>query len=164
MNSIKLQIATLEDIPTIYLLAEKIWNIHYVPIIGQEQVDFMLSTMYSQEALTEQMTVKNHTFYLIISAEKTIGYLSVSGMEDMFIHKFYIDPNEQSKGIGSAVFKNLVALYPSLKTFRLTVNRKNYKSINFYFKNNFVIEKVEDFDIGHGYYMNDFIMLWNHKG
>jgi ribosomal protein S18 acetylase RimI-like enzyme len=45
------------------------------------------------------------------------------------------------------------------KTIRLTVNRQNYKSINFYFKNGFKIERVEDFDIGSGFWMNDFIMI-----
>jgi ribosomal protein S18 acetylase RimI-like enzyme len=46
------------------------------------------------------------------------------------------------------------------KTIRLTVNRQNFKSINFYFKLGFKIEKVADFDIGNGYFMNDFVMLW----
>jgi hypothetical protein len=36
----------------------------------------------------------------------------------------------------------------------------NYKAINFYFKNGFTIEKVADFDIGDGYFMNDFVMIW----
>ena len=43
---------------------------------------------------------------------------------------------------------------------RLTVNRQNFKSINFYFKNGFKIEQVADFDIGNGYVMNDFVMVW----
>ena len=46
------------------------------------------------------------------------------------------------------------------QTLRLTVNRQNYKSINFYFKNGFVIEKTADFDIGSGYFMNDFVMVY----
>ena len=43
---------------------------------------------------------------------------------------------------------------------RLTVNRKNFKAINFYFKQGFIIEEVKDFDIGNNYEMNDFIMLY----
>jgi ribosomal protein S18 acetylase RimI-like enzyme len=42
---------------------------------------------------------------------------------------------------------------------RLNVNRQNYKSINFYFKLGFKIEKVVDIDLDKGYQMNDFIML-----
>jgi hypothetical protein len=41
----------------------------------------------------------------------------------------------------------------------LTVNRKNYKAINFYFKNGFTIKEIADFDIGNGFFMNDFIMI-----
>jgi ribosomal protein S18 acetylase RimI-like enzyme len=48
----------------------------------------------------------------------------------------------------------------SAQSIRLTVNRENYKAINFYFKLGFKIEKVADFDIGQGYVMNDFVMLW----
>jgi len=47
------------------------------------------------------------------------------------------------------------------RPIRLQVNRKNYKAINFYFKNGFTIESVGDFDIGGGYYMNDFVMIKN---
>jgi ribosomal protein S18 acetylase RimI-like enzyme len=42
---------------------------------------------------------------------------------------------------------------------RLQVNRQNYTAINFYFKLGFTIERVADFDIGHGFFMNDFVML-----
>jgi hypothetical protein len=36
----------------------------------------------------------------------------------------------------------------------------NYKSVNFYFRLGFIIEKTTDIDIGDGYFMNDFIMLY----
>jgi hypothetical protein len=40
------------------------------------------------------------------------------------------------------------------------VNRQNYKAINFYFKLGFKIQTVADFDIGNGYVMNDFVMVF----
>jgi len=52
---------------------------------------------------------------------------------------------------------------PEINTIRLTVNRSNYKTINFYFKFGFIIEEVKDFDIGNNYYMNDFIMIYKRK-
>jgi ribosomal protein S18 acetylase RimI-like enzyme len=45
------------------------------------------------------------------------------------------------------------------KSITLSVNRQNFKSINFYFKNGFKIKSVEDFDIGNDYEMNDFVMV-----
>jgi RimJ/RimL family protein N-acetyltransferase len=64
--------------------------------------------------------------------------------------------------VGTQAFKLLV---DELKADRmtLTVNRKNHKSINFYFKNGFRIEEVKDFDIGNGYKMEDFIMTWKRR-
>lgn len=155
--------ANPSDIPKIYNLALKIWNHHYVPIVGQEQVDYMLAKIYSTEDLTHQMSEKKHQFYLIEINKEVMGFLSVSGGEDMFIHKFYIDQDVQGKGHGEATFRGLLGLYPSVKSFTLTVNRSNYKSINFYFKLGFKIDHVADFDIGQGYFMNDFVMKWERK-
>lgn len=160
---IKLINADKQDIPIIYSLALKIWNHHYVPIVGQEQVDYMLGNIYSTEGLTEQMTIKHHQFYLLVLDERPVGFLSVSGEEDMFIHKFYIDQDLQGRGYGAEVFHQLCSLYSSVQSFTLTVNRSNYKSINFYFKLGFKIDHIDDFDIGQGYFMNDFIMKWERK-
>ncbi|MBS1637655.1 MAG: GNAT family N-acetyltransferase [Bacteroidetes bacterium] len=159
--TIRLQAATEADIPLIAALARKIWYQHYVSIIGTDQIEYMLNMMYSDASLKDQMNNKGHRFYLIREGELTLGFVGVSGKqgEELFIHKFYIDQDLAGKGIGSRVFKLLLELY-SPQCARLTVNRQNYKSINFYFKNGFVIEKVADFDIGQGYVMNDFVMIW----
>jgi ribosomal protein S18 acetylase RimI-like enzyme len=45
-----------------------------------------------------------------------------------------------------------------LRSITLTVNRQNYKAINFYFKNGFTIDHIANFDIGKGYVMEDFVM------
>lgn len=160
---IKLLPANPSDILIIYNLAVKIWNHHYVPIVGQEQVDYMLAKIYSSEDLTLQMTEKKHQFYLIEIDEDIRGFISVSGEEDMFIHKFYIDQDIQGKGHGAETFHELLGLYSAVNSFALTVNRSNYKSINFYFKLGFKIDHVADFDIGQGYFMNDFVMKWDRR-
>ena len=80
-------------------------------------------------------------------------------MQRFFIQKFYLDQTLAGKGSGTEAHNELVKLLqPSL--MRLTVNRQNFKSINFYFKNGFKIESVADFDIGNGYVMDDFVMVW----
>ena len=156
----KLRPASTTDIPEIYRLAFKIWMHHYVPIVGKEQVDYMLGKMYSKEGLTEQMIEKRHQFYLISSEDRNIGFLSISGDKEKFIHKFYIDQDEQGNGIGTKVFEEIKRSSPDTKSYELTVNRKNFKSINFYFKLGFKIDHIDDFDIGNGYWMNDFIMKY----
>jgi RimJ/RimL family protein N-acetyltransferase len=70
---------------------------------------------------------------------------------------------KQRKGSGTQAFHLILNQFPELTEIRLQVNRQNYQAINFYFKIGFVIDKVADFDIGDGYFMNDFIMKWEKK-
>ncbi len=158
----KLVNAQSSDAALIAELAAKIWQQHYPAIIGQKQVDYMLHLLYSEEALRKQMG-EGQAFFIIEIGSAAAGYLSVSnkGEGNYFLHKFYIDQEHQAKGLGKAVFAETTRLFSDLQKWTLTVNRKNYKSINFYFRNGFVIDSVADFDIGNGYFMEDFVMVWN---
>lgn len=158
---LKLKAAGLDDINDIARLATEIWNDHYVPIIGKAQVDYMLDRMYSAESLREQMLEKKHLFLLIFLDTTVSGFISVNEEQtgNWFINKFYLQQKQSAKGLGTEALRELVQLIHP-KKMTLTVNRQNYKSINFYFKNGFTIERVADFDIGNGYVMNDFVMVW----
>lgn len=161
---VQLILADQSHIDTISKLAHTIWNTHYVPIIGQEQVNYMLEQMYNKENLTLQLEVNKHQFYLVHKDNACVGFMSVSSnnQADYFLHKFYIQQHESKKGIGTECLDKLTKLLKP-ETITLTVNRQNYKSINFYFKNGFSIDRVEDFDIGNNYVMNDFVMVKNIK-
>lgn len=146
-------------------LAKQIWYDHYIKIIGREQVDYMLKKMYAIDALNQQIR-EGQEFYFIQFNNKHLGFVSISNKGDgqWFIHKLYIQSSEQNKGLGSMVMNELWSTLLNKDThtkltIKLTVNRQNYTSINFYFKHGFKIEEVADFDIGDGYFMNDFIMV-----
>ena len=160
-SGLQLTRAAVTDAELIADLAREIWQKHYPPIIGQEQVDYMLKLMYPKENIVREMNNGQH-FHFIGSAERRVGYISWSfpAENELFIHKFYIDTAEQGRGIGKRTFTELLELHPKVKTIRLTVNRNNYKSINFYFRLGFVIEEVKDIDIGNGFFMKDFVMKW----
>jgi diamine N-acetyltransferase len=164
MDEVKLSSASLADIPAISDLAKKIWLQYYPSIISKRQISYMLKLMYSEKSLNEQFNVKGHSFYFIRTESGNIGFLSVNPEEgnNWFINKFYIDQELASKGIGTTTFKELLQLLKP-KKLTLTVNRQNFKAINFYFKCGFKIREVKDFDIGKGYVMNDFIMEWTHE-
>lgn len=150
------------DIPSIRTLAEKSWWHHYPSIISEEQIRYMLDLMYGDEALQEQLG-KGQDFYLFGKEEANPqGFISLSVLDEneAFLHKFYLSPDAQGKGLGAAAFERLLRENPTVSCIRLTVNRQNFKSINFYFKLGFHIERVADFDIGNGFVMNDFVMKW----
>ncbi len=159
-NSISFKTCTVADVETIQQLAEKIWRKHYVEIISMQQIDYMLDKMYDVESLQHQM--KNGCeFILELVDEMAVGFISISKKNEteLFIHKLYVDTSKHRKGLGKAMLDEALRKNKWAKEERLTVNRQNFKAINFYFKNGFVIESVANFDIGNGFVMNDFVML-----
>lgn len=159
--TIQLVPAQKQELPEVAALAKTIWNDHYPAIIGQEQVNYMLGKFYSLPSLEEQ-TGKGQVFYFIVADGVKQGFVSVTftpEKEELFIHKFYILTQKQQSGWGTLSLNAVEKLYPQTRYLRLTVNRQNFKSVNFYFKNGFIIEQVADFDIGQGYVMNDFVMV-----
>jgi ribosomal protein S18 acetylase RimI-like enzyme len=157
---LKFKKASQEDVLLIAQLADRIWKKHYISIISMKQIEFMLSTMYSEDSLRDQMQ-KGHQFELVYTNVTPIGYISITKKNDTeyFLNKFYVETSDQGKGVGSALLKHILNQIPDALSIELTVNRQNYKAINFYFKNGFIIKNVADFDIGNGYFMNDFIMI-----
>ncbi|MCX6312198.1 MAG: GNAT family N-acetyltransferase [Bacteroidetes bacterium] len=158
---ISLHATNPNDSVVISIMADRIWRSHYIPIIGEKQVEYMLEKMYSEKSLREQMG-EGQQFFLAKSNEKNVGYVSISkrNASEFFMHKFYMEMNEQGKGFGKKIFSELLLLFPELKSMRLQVNRMNYKSINFYFRLGFVIEEAKSFDIGNGFFMDDFVMVF----
>jgi ribosomal protein S18 acetylase RimI-like enzyme len=156
---IEFVICTEKDIEIIQQLADKIWRKHYPSIITIEQIDYMLNAMYSAESLTEQMN-NGHQFIILQIDKQPVGFVSVSKKTERnyFINKLYVDTTQHRKGLGKLLLDKIELDYNDAVSFSLTVNRQNFKAINFYFKNGFVINEVADFNIGNGFIMNDFVM------
>jgi len=150
----------LHEIPQLSRLAHDIWQAHYPAVIGQQQVDYMLATLYSEASLQHTFEAGEQLFYFVEENNTTEGFVAVSfpQPQECFINKLYVRHTQQRGGIGGRTLQSLENIFPQADIFRLQVNRQNYKAINFYFKNGFVIEQVADFDIGQGFFMNDFIM------
>src|SRR5687767_14552102 len=103
---LSLKPATPADITSIAQLARTIWEKHYVPIIGLGQVNYMLNTLYSPEALKRQME-EGQTFHLVLNESAPVGFIAISnpGNGHYLLHKFYLLQEKQNSGLGTAVFK-----------------------------------------------------------
>ncbi len=161
-SSILLKAVSIDEIEKVAELAKIIWAKHYPAIIGQEQVDYMLQNMYNHQSLLEQIHEKGQQFYFIISNNQSIGFISVTDEKNntWMLNKFYVLEEKAGKGTGTKVFEEIKKIIQP-KKITLTVNRKNYKSVNFYFKNGFKIDSLAVFDIGNGFVMDDFVMVWH---
>ena len=147
-------------------LAEKIWPSAYGTILSKEQLSYMLNWMYSIETL-EKSFDKGNEFYCAFDNDFSLGFLELEfSNEDpntVKLQKIYVLPSEQNKGIGK-FFLQLALLRAKNRgasNVILQVNRAN-KAVGFYLKNNFSIITEEDFPIGNGYYMNDYVMEKTH--
>jgi ribosomal protein S18 acetylase RimI-like enzyme len=166
---IKLLKTKEEELSKIAEMAELIWKKYYIEIITMKQIEYMLEKFYSTAALKSQIKL-GQDFYFVKNESEFLGFISMSKQDHsiFFIHKFYILPEQHRKKLGTMVLQEIFKEINASKvadnyTIKLTVNRQNFKAINFYFKNGFTIESVEDFDIGGSYLMNDFVMVKNVK-
>lgn len=158
--NLSIRMADQQHIPIIRELANKIWKAHYASIITEEQINYVMNTIYASESIKQQMS-EGHVFRIVYLDEIPIGYISLSNKdgENYFLNKFYIQVDEHGKGIGSKVFQHILDELKHAHSIELTVNRQNFKAVNFYFKMGFVIKAIADVEIGEGYFMNDFIMV-----
>ncbi|MGQ2985310.1 GNAT family N-acetyltransferase [Flavobacterium sp.] len=159
---IEIRKAASEDYEIIRGLADRIWYHTYHSILGQEQLDYMMEMMYSPAAFTEQISVKNHHFLLASEDGLFFGFASYElnyHSETAKIHKLYVVPESQGKGVGQKLLSHIEneALKNSNDKIVLNVNRFN-KAVNFYQKAGFEKAGQEDINIGNGYLMEDFIM------
>ena len=159
---ILLRKATEQDIPVIRHIAETTWEPTYGPIIGREQVEYMLEMFYSKVALLQQFQA-GHEFLIAEMGSKDIAFVSYSIIpehSDAFkLHKIYVLPTVHGKGVGKFLINEVVnkVRHAGGKTLALNVNRAN-KAKDFYERAGFKIKETVDLEIGNGYFMNDYVM------
>lgn len=155
--------ATAKDIKIIQEIIYKTWPITYGKILSKEQLDYMLDLIYSDQALNDQFKKKEQLFYLISEDEANLGLIGIEhnykGQAVTKIHKIYLLPETQGKGIGKKVVAEIekLALENHSKALSLNVNRFN-SALNFYEKIGFKIIDEVNIDIGNGFFMEDYVM------
>lgn len=149
-----------DNIHLILPLAEKIWEDTYLDIIGQEQIDYMLPMMYSNERILDELT-KDYQWELLMQGSELLGYTNYKLMEDnrVFLSKLYSDVYRQIKGLGVYMFEHVLdyARREGATAVYLTVNKNNQRAIDFYERNGMKCIESKTFDIGQGYVMDDYI-------
>lgn len=160
---IQIVAAKPSDFEIIRNLAYEIWPHTYGGILSKEQLDYMLEAFYSTETLLKNYTEKNHQFMLVEENGKPLGFISYEHHYQnepvTRIHKIYVLPQTQGKGIGKMLIEKAEALAQEnhSKALSLNVNRYN-NAQEFYKKIGFEITGEEDIEIGRGYLMEDYRM------
>jgi GNAT superfamily N-acetyltransferase len=151
-----------EEVFIVNQLAHEIWPDAFKDILSQEQLDYMLDWMYNIQTLQEQVQA-GQLFYLITENGKASGFIGLEpnypDADILRIHKFYVLPEKQGRGLGRELFNQAmnVAFDLDCKSLHLNVNRFN-KSVTFYKELGFIITSEENNNIGKGYLMEDYVM------
>lgn len=155
-----IEVLTEDHMDIIESLAREIWTEHYIPIIGKQQVDYMLARYQSKQAVKEQIA-SGALYFLIEEGQAFIGYIAVHQRGDeLFLSKIYLQSSRRARGYGKKAvqFVETLARERGLRKIVLTVNKNNTGAIRAYEKIGFrnVGSLVQD--IGSGFVMDDYAM------
>jgi ribosomal protein S18 acetylase RimI-like enzyme len=161
MESSTIRTATSRDFPAIRAVVHEVWPIAYREMITPEQINYMLSLMYSDESLLRQTQEEGCTFSVYEKEGSVVGFASFSEIERGLykLHKLYVFTAMQGKGIGRTLLDEVKKRAAALggKAIELQVNKKNVAQ-HFYTKQGFSIDRELVLDIGNGFVMDDYVM------
>ena len=144
-------------------LGTTIWKAHYSKIISMGQIDYMLAVRFASDNLRRYLNSTRQWFEILWQGERPIGYCSYAltvSPGEMKLEQIYL--LEEFRGNGFGVFMLLhiesEAHKKNIQTLILQVNKRNESSIAFYRKAGYQIREEAVFDIGNGYFMDDYVM------
>ena len=153
------KVASEADAVIVAALAREIWTEHYTGLIGPEQVEYMLTTIQSPQAIARQLR-EGYDYRILESGGERAGYFAVRSEPEtraLFLSKLYVRKAMRGRAIARRAIEWMSAHAQTLglDRIRLTVNKHNF-ALQAYQRMGFEI--VEDImtDIGAGFVMDDY--------
>jgi GNAT superfamily N-acetyltransferase len=154
--------ATTADVEAILQIAHQTWWPTYEPLLGKEQVTYMLGELYTAEKISKQIAENQQTFLVLVEEGQPVAFAAYSPREDdaeiYKLHKLYCLPVTQGKGYGKVLINAVADKTREAGKTMLDLNVNRYNNAkSFYEKMGFKVIYEEDIPIG-PYWMNDFVM------
>lgn len=141
-------------------LAREIWNQHFICILSQDQIDYMVDEFQSPKAIAAQINNEGYEYYNFVLDGERIGYFGICEKPDntLFISKLYIKKSFRGNSYARQAFEFIKdkARNNGNTMIWLTVNIHN-NAIKIYEKLGMKRIRSEITEIGHGYVMDDHI-------
>jgi len=154
------QIKTEQEIDRLATLIQEIWPEVFIPIIGKDQVDYMLVHYQGKDVITSEIE-QGVSYFFIEENDQPIGYLAYSLEEDhLLISKVYLKKEFRGLGLSSALFSFFeeAARNNNKEKLHLHVNRNNKLAVEVYLHKGFEIVKTVDQPLGDRFFLNDYWM------
>lgn len=164
MNKIKILPATADnEIREVAVLANEIWHQHFIPIIGEAQVDYMVEKFQSYPAISKQIKEDGYEYFRIYLDDIFAGYTGVHAENDaLFLSKLYIKKDCRGHRLASHALNYLINICKERKLTKiwLTCNKYNDNTLAVYDHLGFKITDEQVADIGNGFVMDDYILTY----
>ncbi len=152
-----------DDTESVARLAREIWYLHYPGIITVRQIDYMLEQRYQPDTIASQIETHEAWWDKLKVGSSLAGFAGYEPGKDetsVKLDKLYVHPRVQGFGFGYALVQHVEArsLERGFSLLYLQVNKGNTASIAFYRRAGFAVTDNVRVDIGHGYFMDDFVM------
>ena len=157
------QAKTDSDIQNIAILANEIWHQHFIPIIGEAQVEYMVEKFQSYPAIKSQIENDGYEYYQIFSRHTMAGYTGIHQENNaLFLSKLYIKKDFRGQHLATKALDFLIQLCKErgLGKIWLTCNKYNSNTLAVYDHLGFVITDEQVADIGNGFVMDDYILTY----
>ena len=149
-----------KELEEIAVLAESIWHEHFTPIIGENQVNYMVEKFQSLPALKQQ-TREGYEYFQLRLDGVLAGYTGVHDENGrLFLSKLYLKKEYRGQHLATQAFEFLRNLCRKrgLSSIWLTCNRHNEHTLDVYHHLGLVTTRTEKTDIGNGFFMDDYIL------
>ena len=158
MNFKELNPKNENDIREMSAMASSIVKEYYDPLLGAAQNDYMIEMFQSPHAIAEQLS-HGYRYIFVRENEQNVGFMAFYPRGDaMYLSKLYLYQNERGKGYSHKMIDFLKGESEKcgLRAIELNVNKENVSKY-IYEKLGFRQIRSEKNDIGHGYYMDDYV-------
>jgi ribosomal protein S18 acetylase RimI-like enzyme len=152
--------ADTRDAALLEALARQIWTPHYTPLIGSEQVDYMLDQFQSKDAIRRDIE-NGYVYDIAFVGNDACGYSATRNDGDShFLSKLYVRENCRGRGIARMLVSCAAqrARQAGAAAIRLTCNKRNADSLAAYARLGFTVAGECVASIGSGFVMDDYIL------
>lgn len=164
MNNVNILTTTTDnEIKEVAILANEIWHQHFIPIIGEAQVEYMVEKFQSYPAISNQIKNDGYEYFRIFLGNTFAGYTGVHAENDaLFLSKLYIKQDCRGNRLASHALNYLINICKErgLKKIWLTCNKYNANTLAVYDHLGFKVTDEQVADIGNGFVMDDYILTY----